>query len=65
MIDDILEIICTEHTAQSISDTTHDKIWELAEIGEEIPYYTIFASKLGEINEDDIKWAKNVLLKAA
>jgi len=60
MIDDILDIICTKHTAQSISDTTHDKIWELAEIGEEIPYCTIFASKLGEINEDDMKWAENV-----
>jgi hypothetical protein len=64
MIDDILDIICMEHTARSISDTTHDRIWELAEIGEDIPYYTIFASKLGEIDEDDIKWAQNAL-KAA
>lgn len=64
MVDDILDIICMKHTAQSISDTTHDKIWELAEIGEEIPYYTIFASRLGEVNEDDIKWANNAL-KAA
>jgi len=65
MVDDIIDIICLEHTAKSISHSTHDRIWELAEIGEEIPYYTIFASELGEITEEDIKWAKGQLKKAA
>lgn len=61
MVDSILDVICTEHTAKSISDRTHDKIWELADIGEEIPHYTIFATELGEINENDIEWAKSVI----
>lgn len=57
MVDDLIEIICKEHTAKSISEASHDRIWELAEIGEEIPYYAFLASKTGEIDKEDIEWA--------
>ena len=64
-VDSMIKAICDNHTAQSISDLTHDKIWELADIGEEIPYETVFVSSLGEINEDDMEWAKRELEDAA
>jgi hypothetical protein len=63
LVGDMIDIICANHTACSISLTSHDKIWELAEIGEEIPYNTVFASHLGEINEEDIAWAQEQLEK--
>ncbi len=56
-VDEAIDFVCDGHTAKSISDKTHDEIWELAEIGEEIPLYTVFASRLGEINETDVAWA--------
>lgn len=62
IVDNFINIICYEHTATSISKHSHDRIWELAEIGEEIPYNTIFASQLGEIDEFDIQWAQRALL---
>jgi hypothetical protein len=65
IVNDLIGMIWDNHTAASISPRTHDRIWELAEIGEEIPYYTIFASELGEITEDDIEWANETLKKAA
>jgi len=65
LVDALIEIICEEHTAFSISEASHDRIWELAEIGEEIPYCAIFASRLAEIDEDDIAWAKEKLGKVA
>ncbi len=67
MVDDLIEVICREHTAKSISDVSHDRIWELAEIGEEIPYEAFLASKLGEIDQEDIRWATEgaALAKAA
>ena len=34
-------IICSRYTAKSISEKTHDIIWKLADIGEEIPYYAV------------------------
>lgn len=61
LIDEMFDYVCEKHTATSISEETHDDIWKLAIIGEEIPYNTIFASKLGEIDETDIEWARGEL----
>lgn len=55
------EHVCLNHTAKSVSDETHDDIWELAQIGEEIPMETVFAAQLAEVTEDDITWAKQEL----
>ena len=65
IVDDVLREVCYNHTASSISMSTHDDIWKLAEIGEEIPLETAFASELAEITEDDVKWAKRKLSKIA
>lgn len=58
LIDEHIGFICKEHTARSISEFSHNRIWELAEIGEEIPYEAAFAIKPGEVTEEDIQWAK-------
>jgi hypothetical protein len=61
IIDEAFEHVCMHHTATSVSDETHNVIWELAEMGEEIPYYTVFATSEGEIDESDIAWAQERL----
>src|SRR6266478_7523836 len=53
IVDIVIEEMCQKHTASSMSKLSHDIIWEAAEIGEEIPLYTYFASRFGEINEED------------
>jgi len=58
IIDIIVEEVCQKHTASSISNFSHDIIWESADIGEEIPFCAAFAARFGEINEEDIQWAK-------
>ena len=58
IVDIMIEEICQKHTASSISNLSHDIIWESADIGEEIPLCTAFAARFGQINEDDIQWAK-------
>jgi len=65
MIDELIGTICHGHTARSISEKTHDRIWELAAIGEEIPYYTVFAASMGEIDEEDIAWARQSIAEDA
>jgi hypothetical protein len=57
IVDVVMEFVCKEHTAKTISNMSHDRIWELAEIGEEIPYDAVYASRLADIDEEDIKWA--------
>lgn len=65
LIDEAFEHVCMQNTARSISDETHNVIWEMAEMGEEIPYNAVFASFIGEVDEADLKWAQEVLKKAA
>lgn len=55
------EHVCLNNTAMSVSDETHDHVWELAEIGEEIPLQTVFAAEFAEVTEEDIEWAEQEL----
>ena len=59
LVDKMINVVCEKHTAASISSISHDSVWEMAEIGEEMPLYTVFA-KRGEVTEDDISWARSV-----
>lgn len=61
LVAQITHIICHHHTAKSISKKSHDRIWELAEIGEEIPYHAIYGAPLGEIKQEYIEWAKSAI----
>lgn len=55
ILEHYLKIISNNYTAKKISKITHNKIWDLADIGEEIPIYAIHASETEEINSDDIE----------
>ncbi len=57
LLDSVIEDICTNHTANSISELSHDEIWEMADNGEEIPLYTVFSHTPGYITDEDIRWA--------
>jgi hypothetical protein len=63
LVDQIIEAICRERTASSISARSHDLIWQSAEIGEEIPLYAVLAAFPGEITEDHIAWGKAEMLR--
>ena len=45
-------------TSMDISARTHGEIWQLAERDEELPLYTVFAEKLGEVTEDHMERAR-------
>ena len=60
LIHDAIEFVCLGHTAMGISGKTHDLIWQLAEIGEEIPYEAMWACRLDGVTKDDVKWAQAV-----
>ena len=46
------------HTAQSISDKTHDYGWEIARMGEEIPLYAVLAERVRHPRGDELEWAR-------
>ncbi len=65
IFDLVIGLICEKHTAATISALTHDDIWKLAEIDEEIPLSAMLASHLSAITEDDIRWAMERVRDAA
>lgn len=56
ILNEAITWVCDQHTAQSISEMTHDVLWEQAEIGEQIP---IGAATVvtDEVTGDDMSWA--------
>lgn len=63
IIDEVLKIICDQFTAVSISELSHDIIWDAAEIGEEIPIHAVLAAHPEAITKDDKAWAEKVVSK--
>jgi len=57
LVDEAIDFVVA-HTAHEISDRSHDIIWQLAEIGEEIPYEAMLASRLDGVTQDDVNWAR-------
>ncbi len=61
IINVVIDKIINNHTATSISDLSHDAIWEAAEIGEEIPIFTVFAAKAAPVTTEDMSWANKII----
>lgn len=52
-IDYWIEYIDKEHTAGSISDLSHDYAWDIAQTGEELPFYAILANRIRDPNDQE------------
>jgi hypothetical protein len=53
-----IEHIDKDHTAGSASEESHDYAWEIAEMGEELPYHAIFATRMRQPDDTERKWAE-------
>jgi len=57
-VDYWIKHISEDHTADSISEESHDYAWEIAKMGEPLPYFAFLANRVREPNEEEIEWAK-------
>ncbi len=60
IIEAAIQFVCYQNTAKSISELSHDHIWQAAQEGEELPYFTVFSIP-GTIDDDEREWAKIAL----
>jgi len=58
VIDYWIKHVDEDHTATSISDLSHNYGWEIARMGERIPFHSLLAERVREPNEDELQWAK-------
>jgi len=58
-----IQQICEDHTAASISERTHNEIWEMAALNEPLPYEALLVARFLKPTEDDFSWAKDEIAK--
>lgn len=58
----VLDFVC-EHSANKISEITHEEIWHAAQEGEEIPMYATLATGQGVITDEVKNWAESIVQK--
>ena len=50
LLDEVVEFVCSDNTAKTISEYSHQTPWEMVEFGEEIPYHTAFLLYPSEVS---------------
>jgi hypothetical protein len=65
LIDDVIEFVCRNNTARSISDFSHTRVWEATENGAVMPYFTALNMLPVEIEDAAINWAREEAAKLA
>lgn len=63
ILNEAIAWVCDDHTAASISELSHDALWQGAEIGEQIPVRAAVVIP-DEVDGDDILWAAKALENA-
>jgi hypothetical protein len=63
LIEDVVEFVCRNNTARSISDFSHTRIWEATENGSVMPYFTALNMLPVEIEDAAINWAREEAAK--
>lgn len=58
LLDDMIDFVCRNHTAKTISDFSHDMVWQMVDFGEVIPYHNALHLIPNEVSADAMAWAK-------
>jgi hypothetical protein len=57
----VIDAICNHHTATSISELSHDAIWDAANDGEEIPMQATLVAESAQLTARATVWAKRLV----
>jgi hypothetical protein len=63
VLDYIISHVCNHHSANSISELSHDRIWDAANEGEEIPMCATLVSSSAQMTPEVAKWARGIVRK--
>jgi len=56
LLDDVLEFVCRNNTAKTISELSHSKAWELAEFGDILSYTSAFHLFPAQVSSEALEW---------
>jgi hypothetical protein len=58
LLDEVIDFVCSDNTAKTISEYSHQTPWEMVEFGQEIPYHSAFLLYPSEVSLEAIEWAE-------
>lgn len=56
IVDEMIEFVCRQNSARSISEISHSPAWELADFGEDLAYESAFLMLSGPVSQDAMDW---------
>jgi hypothetical protein len=58
IVDEVVEFVCNENSAKTISEFSHNRAWENVEFGGVIHYNSVFTIFPTEVSQEAIEWAE-------
>ncbi len=58
LIDEVINFVCINNSAKTISEFSHNRAWDLAEFGEVLPYSSIFQIFPTQVSLEALAWAE-------
>ncbi|MDO9586768.1 MAG: Panacea domain-containing protein [Brevundimonas sp.] len=55
-----IKIIDEDHTAETISELSHDYGWEIAAMGETLPFHAVLAGRRRAPTDQELAWGRDV-----
>jgi Protein of unknown function (DUF4065) len=57
LLDEVIDFVCRQNTAKTISEYSHNRAWEQAEFGEELKYTSAFLLFPSQASPEALEWA--------
>jgi hypothetical protein len=61
VINRMIDVVCFQHTARSISEATHDAVWKRTPDKGVMPASCVFEQMIGGVTEEDLRWGRSKL----
>lgn len=58
LLEEVTAFVCLQNSARTISDFSHNRVWEAAKFGETLPYATAFLIYPSEVSQEAFDWAE-------
>jgi hypothetical protein len=59
LLDEVIDFVCRNNSAKTISEYSHNRAWEMAEFGEVLPYHSAFHIFPTQVSPEVMDWARN------
>jgi hypothetical protein len=59
LLDEVIDFVCAQNTAKTISDYSHNRAWEQADFGEELKYNSAFLLFPAQVSPEALDWASS------